>query len=85
MGARKNRPDKFRGDVSTGAKFVATRLTCMLKEAERQAPRDSHYVGWPDMNEARALARNGWLEESGVALGCFYVTDKFRAATREDG
>ena len=87
MGARKNRPDKFRG---TGGPAVAkpfalanTRLTRMLREEERKQPCEVHYVGWPDMDEAKDLAKRGYLTESAFSLGCFSVTDKFRAVAPE--
>lgn len=85
MGARKNRPDKFRG---TGGKamvkastLVTTRLVRMLREEEQKHPCESHDVGWPDMDEAKELAKRGYLTASPFALGCFFVTDKFRTAT----
>lgn len=81
MPARKNRPNKFRGDK--GAPQLAPKRTPLIDKLiawERVNPGDDHYVGWPDMKEAQDLARRGWLKESTWTLGCFYVTDGFRAA-----
>lgn len=85
MGARKNRPDKFRGRGTGSAMvkastLIITRLVRLLREEEQKHPCESHYVGWPDMDEAKALVKRGYLTASQFVLGCFSVTDKFRTA-----
>jgi hypothetical protein len=81
MPARKNRPDKCGTSIERSPKVVneaERKLVDKLVGAERHEPCDDHYVSWPDMTEARQLAKKGYLREGGRALGCFYVTDVFR-------
>ena len=78
MPARKNRPGKFGKQIKKAPGLSA--LIQKIKAWERSDPRASHYVGWPDMTEARRLAADSYLVEDPIALGCFYVTDKFRGA-----
>jgi hypothetical protein len=53
-----------------------SRLIRSIKTWERSEPGADHYVGWPDMDEARRLEQAGYLKE-GRALGCFYITPQF--------
>lgn len=86
MPARKNRPDKHgkmpttRPPASQAPRLVRTALIDKICAWERADPLGCHYVGWPDMNEARELARHGLLLESQFATGCFWTTHAFREA-----
>lgn len=79
MPARKNRPGKFDGAHHPNSP-IAPIVTALVRKFigwERENPEHDHYVGWPDMDEARRLEKDGYLRE-GTALGCFFLTDKFR-------
>ena len=87
MGARKNRPGKF-GTATEAHLHAKLRkidgvpaeraLIYKLLEWERSDRGKDHYVGWPDMEAAESLARQGYLSESAMARGCFHVTEAFR-------
>lgn len=88
MPARKNRPDKYGApkeahsllvqltEAEDNKKFqeLAKRV---LIPAEKKLPGDSHYVGWPDMDTAKKMAKKGLLQEFG-GTGCFNVTPLFK-------
>lgn len=88
MPARKNRPDKhgapkeehlrisaqMEAEDTKKFKELADRV---LIKSENKAPGDSHYVGWPDMDTAKKMAKKGLLREHGYS-GCFYVTPQFK-------
>ena len=87
MGARKNRPGKFGTDNASVPNARARKLDRSLEDRvlvdkiiawERAHPGIEHYVGWPDMDAANRLARDGYLFESLRATGCFHVTSAFR-------
>jgi len=87
VGARKNRPGKFGTDNTS---VPNARLRKLNRSAEVRAlvdkivvweranPGIEHYIGWPDMDAAERLARDGYLHESPRATGCFHVTSTFR-------
>lgn len=83
MPARKNRPDKHgvpqiirlrNYTVSAEENILAQKLI----RHESKEPGKDHYVGWPDMDAAESMAKKGFLRKSGLATGCFYLTDLFK-------
>ena len=87
MGARKNRPGKFGTDNTSvpnarlrklDRSFEDRALVGKIVVWERAHPGIEHYVGWPDMDAAERLARDGYLHESPRSTGCFQVTIAFR-------
>lgn len=86
MPARRNRPDKHgktpatRSPTNQAPRLVRTALIDKFCAWERANPCECHYVGWPDMDEARQLAKRGLLDESPFATGCFWTTPAFREA-----
>lgn len=87
MPARKNKPGKFGTETGTHLVAVSDRKRRLALEErslvdkfiawEHENPREMHYVGWPDMDAAKRLEKNGYLQE-GHATGCFYITEAFR-------
>lgn len=85
MPARKNNPYKFGVkkdkliklkdfEISQEENILAQKLI----KWEKDQPFTDHYVEWPDMDVAEQLEHKGFLRRSGIATGCFFLTDLFK-------